>query len=111
MRKIAIALGAIAFTMSAAAIPAVAATKPAKDAVVAAEPSKTAKPKKQVVRKKVVTAKYERKCKPGLRWDATASLSAGACVKPQAKIKVKKAGTKAADAPAPVTPATPKKTS
>ena len=103
MRKIAIALGAIAFAVSAAALPAVAAPKPAKE--VASESA--AKPKKTLVKKaKPSKVKYASKCKAGQKWDATAGLNNGACISKKARVKVKSA-PKAAKAPV-STPATKK---
>jgi hypothetical protein len=42
------------------------------------------------------------KCKAGQKWNATASMNAGACEKPAkvAKVKVKKSAPKAAEKPA-----------
>lgn len=93
MRKIAIALGAIAFALGTAAIPAVAATKPAKEA------QAQGAPKKVLVKKATPakTAKYKSKCKAGQKWDASATLNAGACV---SKAKVKAAPKAAAKSPA-----------
>lgn len=94
MRKIAIALGAIAFALGTSVIVAEAATKTTKDGAVAGQPVKV----KKVVKKKApsTVVKYKAKCKAGHKWDATASLSSGACVK-IGKVKVK---TKAAAKPA-----------
>lgn len=97
MRKLAIALGAVAFALSAAALPSVAATK-AKDTT-QAESTVKAKKKRVVKKATKVTEKYSRKCKAGQVWNPTASMSAGACEKRKAKVKVKapsKAATKSA---------------
>ena len=82
MRKILIALGAVAFALSAAALPAAAQTAP-KAAVAKKKVVKKAAPKKEA------TVKYKRKCKPGQTWNASATMSAGACVKKVAKAKSK----------------------
>jgi hypothetical protein len=97
MRRIAIALSAIAFAVAASALPAVAAPKPAKKEVAS---ESAAKPKKVVVKKAKADKgpKYVSKCKAGQKWDATASINNGACVK-KARVKVKSA-PKAATAPA-----------
>ncbi len=95
MRKMAIALSAIAFALGTAVIPAVAATKAGKEAQSQAAP---AKPKKVLVKKAKPekAAKYASKCKAGQKWDASATLTAGACVK-KAKVKASpKATAKAA---------------
>ena len=95
MRKMTIALSAVAFLLCTAALPAAAATKPAKDGITASE---STAPKKRLVRKAkpTRTAKYSTKCKRGERWDAQATNSAGACVR---KARVKSA-SKAANKPA-----------
>ena len=92
MRKIAIALSTLAFALGSAAIPAVAAKKEAPLSTAEAQPKKVmvkkAKPKS--------VAKYQRKCKAGEVWNASATASAGACVKQRAKVKVKPAAKSAA---------------
>ena len=95
MRKTAIALiGAMALGLGSVAVPtdAFAAHKPEHKKVLV---KKSAKPTK---------AKVAAKCKPGEKWNATASLNAGACEKRKAaKVKVKaapKAAEKPADKPA-----------
>ena len=91
MRKMTVALSAIALLLSTVALPAAAATKPAKDGLTASE---STAPKKRLVRKAkpTRTAKYSNKCKRGERWDAQATTSAGACVK---KARVKSASKSA----------------
>lgn len=97
MRKTIIALiGAMAFTVGAATVPT--------DAF-AAETKPKAKQTKVVVKKstKPVKVKVASKCKPGEKWNATASLNAGACEKRKsAKVKVKapKQAQKPAEKPA-----------
>lgn len=95
MRKTAIALlSAMAFAFGAANVPtdvlAKEKPKPAK-----AQVKKAAKPAK---------VKVASKCKPGEKWNATASINAGACEKRKAaKVKVKKpakTAAKPADKPA-----------
>ena len=90
MRKITVALSAIALALSAAALPAVAATEAQQDSVSVNQPDGSAK-KRQVQRKakSSTQARHKSKCKAGERWDATASVTAGACVKRTAKTKVK----------------------
>ncbi len=90
MRKTAIALiGAMAFAFGGAAVPTDAYAKD-KPKTAKVQVKKAAKPTKV----KVVS-----KCKPGEKWNATATLSAGACEKRKvAKIKVKSA-PKAAEKP------------
>ena len=90
MRKTALALiGAVALAFGTTAVPtdvlAQAKPKAAKTAVKKAPAEKT--------------AKYRSRCKAGEKWNATASLNAGACEKKVAKAKVKKPA-KAADKPA-----------
>ena len=100
MRKLAIALSAIAFALGTVTLPAVAAKK---DSAYTAEKSK---PKKKVMVKKAETvkmAKYTAKCKAGKKWNATATAQAGAC---EARAKVK---TKAKSASAPAKKAAAKK--
>jgi hypothetical protein len=99
MRKTAIALiGAMAFAFGAANVPSdvLAKDKPKPAKVVVKKPAKPAK------------VKVASKCKPGEKWNATASINAGACEKRKAaKVKVKKPA-KAAEKPA-EKPATIKK--
>jgi hypothetical protein len=79
MRKLAAALAAVGIAalsaMTLAPQPAIAQGKPK------AAPAAVAK--KKVVRKKapakVALVKYQRKCKPGWKWNASASINAGAC--------------------------------
>ncbi len=94
MRKIIFALGAIAFVCGTAALPASAATKPSKDPATASASAskkvlvkKAAKPAKTAKADKVA---YKSKCKAGQKWDATATITAGACVK-KAKVPTKAA--------------------
>lgn len=90
MRKIAIALGAMAFAFGALTSPVDAATK--------------AKPKtaKVLVKKSPKVAKYKSRCKAGTKWNATATMGAGACEKRKVvKVKVRtKKAEKPADKPA-----------
>jgi hypothetical protein len=81
MRKLLIALGAVAFALSAAALPAAAQMK--KEPVAKKKVVKKAAPKKEAV------VKYKRKCKAGETWNASATISAGACQKKVAKAKSK----------------------
>ena len=89
MRKILIALGAVAFALSTAALPAAAQTPP-KAAVAKKKVVKKAAPKKEA------SVKYKRKCKPGQVWNASATLTAGACQKKVAKAKSKASKAKKA---------------
>lgn len=89
MRKILIALGAVAFAFSAATLPVAAQTAP-KAAVAKKKVVKKAAPKKEA------GSKYARKCKPGQIWNASATLTAGACEKKVAKAKSKAAKAKKA---------------
>lgn len=96
MRKTAFALiGAAAFAFGGMAAPA--------DVLAKTKPKTTKVLVKKAEKKPTVTlAKYQAKCKPGQKWNATASLNTGACEKPAkvAKLKVKKAAPKAAQKPA-----------
>ncbi len=105
MRKITVALSAIALALSAAALPAVAATEPGQDNVSVSQPAPAAKQKRQVHRKakSATHAKYTSRCKSGEKWDAAATSTAGACVKRSAKTKVRTA-KKSADQPVARTP-------
>ncbi len=100
MRKITVALSAIAFALSAAALPAVAATEPGQETVSVNQPAASVKKKRQVSRKAkpATQAKFASRCKSGEKWDATATPTAGACVKRSTKVKVKTA-KKPADQP------------
>ena len=100
MRRMTFALGAIVLALTAVVPPAVAATEPAQETVSANEPA--APVRKRQVRKKTGSssqAGQRTRCKAGEKWDATASVSAGACVKRGAKTKVKTV-KKSADQPA-----------
>jgi hypothetical protein len=91
MRRTALALlGAAAVAFGGMAAPA---------DVLAKDPPKTVKVQVKKAPKTKV-AKYQSKCKPGQKWNATASLNGGACEKRVAKVKVKKAAPKAAQKPA-----------
>ena len=96
MRKIAVALGAIAFAFATSVLTAEAATKPDKAGTTAGEPVKT----KKLVKKATpsTSAKYKSRCKYGEKWDASATLNAGACIK-TSKVRVKTA-PKSAETPA-----------
>ncbi len=82
MRKILIALGAVAFALSAAALPAAAQS-------MKKEPAAKKKVVKKAAPKKEAVVKYKRKCKAGETWNASATISAGACQKKVAKVKSK----------------------
>ena len=90
MRKITVALSAMALALSAMALPAVAATEPGQDTVTVTKPASS--PKKRQVHRKAKPASHAKsstRCKSGERWDAAATATAGACVKKTAKVKVK----------------------
>ena len=90
MRKMTVALGAIVLALTVVAPPAMAATEPAQETVQANETARPAK--KRLVRKKAgpsTQAGRRARCKAGEKWDATATVSAGACVKRGAKGRVK----------------------
>ena len=90
MRRMTVALAAIVLALTAGAPPALAATEPSQETVSANEP--TAPAKKRLARKKAGSSTRvgsKARCKAGERWDATASASAGACVKRGAKTRVK----------------------
>lgn len=83
MRKLATALAAVGIALGASALPAMAQSK-----AKAAAPAK----KKVAVKKaapKASVAGYKSKCKPGFKWNAKASLTAGACEKVAYKAKGK----------------------
>ena len=91
MRMMTVALGAIVLALTAVAPPALAATEPSQETVTANEPAAPAK--KRQARKKAGPSTQvgnKKRCKAGERWDATASASAGACVKRGAKVKTVK---------------------
>lgn len=102
MRKFAIALGAIAFTLGAANVAAFAQSAPTPAKSTTEAPAPKRKVVKKVTTTKTITAKYQSRCKAGQVWDASASLNTGACVKRSAKVaKVKvKSAPKAAAGPA-----------
>ena len=90
MRKMTVALGAIVLALAVGAPPALAATEPAQETVQGNEPTSPAK--KRQVRKKAgpsTQAGRRTRCKAGEKWDATATASAGACVKRGAKGRVR----------------------
>lgn len=96
IRKALTALGAMAFALATMVVPVSAAPKAGKDTVAkeanaqpAAQTPKTALVKKA---KPEQAARVKARCKAGEKWDATASLNAGACVH-AAKLKVKAAKT------------------